>query len=300
MEVVLVEMSPGEFAARRVELLRDSVASLAASRGLSVPEAEATAERNIAQALWRGAATPGQLVRTAVGDGGVVGWIWVSMSGIAVPGMAWICDIVVDPPFRRQGIGGAIIAAAERELVELGEARLGLNVYGHNATAIRLYERLGFDVIRQVRARSLADVPAHPTTSVDLVPMSAPALERRLAATEAAYPPEREVRRAAAGDGLTMRTALADGIEVGWVWYGRHGPDRPGMGWIYQLDVDEPHRSQGYGTAILAAAEADLVRHGVRSAGLFVRGDNVRAQRLYERLGFELMSQEMSKPLPAL
>jgi ribosomal protein S18 acetylase RimI-like enzyme len=38
----------------------------------------------------------------------------------------------------------------------------------------------------------------------------------------------------------------------------------------------------------------------VGSAGLFVRGDNVRAQKLYERLGFELLSQEMSKSLPAL
>jgi mycothiol synthase len=101
-----------------------------------------------------------------------------------------------------------------------------------------------------------------------------------------------------ATEGMIVRTVLAGGVPVGWVWYGLRGPDRPGLAWIYQLDVDEPYRSRGYGTAVIAAVEADLARRGARGVGLYVRGDNLAAQRLYDRLGFELISQEMSKPLP--
>jgi ribosomal protein S18 acetylase RimI-like enzyme len=161
MNVVLVEMSAVDFTSRRAQLIRDSVDSLVESHGMSIPEAEAQAERSIAGSLPDGPGSPGQIVRTAMGaDGSVVGWIWVAMPGYAVPAMAWICDIAVDEPFRRQGYGGAILGAAEIELVDRGVGRVGLNVYGPNAAARRLYERQGYGVIRQIRARHHVETAA--------------------------------------------------------------------------------------------------------------------------------------------
>lgn len=45
--------------------------------------------------------------------------------------------------------------AAERELVDRGVSRLGLNVFGANKTAVRLYERLGYQVIAQQMTKPL-------------------------------------------------------------------------------------------------------------------------------------------------
>jgi mycothiol synthase len=305
MNVLLVDMAPADFRDRRAQLVRDSADALMASRGMTPPEAEARAEESVAASLPDGPRTAGHLVRTALGaDGRAIGWIWVAMPGHAMPSMAWICDIAVDEPYRRHGYGAAVLGAAELELAELGVARVGLNVYGSNDTARRLYERQGYHVIRQVRARHLSDVSGLPPAGVSLEPIGPAEYERRMDITEAMYPPEREVRKAVPQGlhtpGMWVFRIVADGQPVGWIWYGLHGPDRPGMAWIYQLDIDEPFRGRGYGTAALAAAEADLARHGSRSAGLFVRGENTAAQRLYDRLGFELISQEMSKPLPAL
>lgn len=305
MNVLLVDMAPVDYRDRRAELVRDSADALMASLGVTPPEAEARAEQSVAASLPDGPRTAGHLVRTALGaDGRPIGWIWVAMPGHAMPSMAWICDIVVDEPYRRHGYGAAVLSAAELELAQLGVGRVGLNVYGENETARRLYERLGYHVIRQVRARHLSDVSGLPPAGVTLEPIGRDEYERRMDITEATYPPEREVRKAMPlglrTPGMFVFRIVVEGHAVGWIWYGLHGPDRPGMAWIYQLDIDEPFRGHGHGTAALTAAEADLARHGARSAGLYVRGENTAAQRLYKRLGFELISQEMSKPLPAL
>lgn len=308
MDVVLVDMAAGDFAARQEQLIRDTAEALMASLGMTLPEAEARAAESVAASLPDGPRTPGHLLRTALGaDGRVIGWIWTAMPGHAVPSMAWICDIVVDEPYRRHGYGAAVLTAAEVELAELGVGRVGLNVYGDNDTARRLYERQGYHVIRQVRARHLSDVSGRPPGTVVLSPITPEEYERRMDVTEATYPPERQVRKAMPSGlrtpDMSVRSVVAPAVPdgpVGWIWYGLHGPDRPGMAWIYQLDIDPPFRGRGYGTAALAAAEADLVRRGARSVGLFVRGENTAAQRLYERLGFELISQEMSKHLPPL
>jgi len=45
--------------------------------------------------------------------------------------------------------------AAEEELVHRGVTKLGLNVFGGNTTAIRLYESLGYEVISQQMSKPL-------------------------------------------------------------------------------------------------------------------------------------------------
>jgi ribosomal protein S18 acetylase RimI-like enzyme len=314
MGLILVEMNRDDFARRRGPLVAGYAAAIASPRGLSAPEAAAEAERDVAEQVPRGPATPGQLMRKAVAGDAEVGWIWVSLPGPAMPGMAWISNVEVDPGHRCLGYGRAIIEAIEAELVALGVPRLGLNVFAGNDAACRLYERLGFEVTAEQRTRSLVDVPA--CDGIELVPMTDYAARvealgadyaQDLVQEQGLWHGEAEARaarklaellpRGADTEGALLRTAMAGGTPVGWVWAGLPTPPRPGMGWLHNIDIDEAYRSRGYGRAVIAAIEAELVRRGVRRMGLTVHGYDVGARRFYERLGYEVQSQQMAKVL---
>ena len=258
MAVVLQPMSVPEFADRRVGLIRDTADSLSAQLGLPVPEAEAVAERATAATLPLGPETPDHLLRTAVDDGRVVGWIWISMPGTFVPDTAWISDVEVDPPFRSQGYGRAIMLAGEAVLTGSGIDRVGLNVDGRNERARRLYEKLGYAVTRQQWALALGDLPRVTGSPVTL-----------------------------SRDG----TATVDGRTVGRVAYTDHHRDRPGTGWITEFTAG----SRAHRAAIIVAVGQDLLGRGARSLGTEVAGDDRELRALVEELGFRLIAQQMTK-----
>jgi ribosomal protein S18 acetylase RimI-like enzyme len=316
MPLSLVELSPVDFARRRASLITSYACAIMTPRELTEAEAAAEAARDVAERLPRGAATRGQLMRKALVDGTEVGWIWVSLPGPAMPEQAWINDVEVDPEFRSRGYAAAIITAAEAELAGLGVSRLGLNVFGDNTTAIRLYQRLGFAVTAQQYSRPLTDVP--PSDGIGLVPMAD--YENRIEALFADYAQDlvdeqglwhgaaesRAARklaellpRGARTEGMILRTVVAHGVPVGWVWAGMPAPPRPALGWLHNIEIDEAYRNQGYGSTAVAAIEAELVRRGVRTMGLNVHGSNVGARRLYQRLGYRLLAQQMARQLTA-
>ncbi|MEU7904535.1 GNAT family N-acetyltransferase [Actinoplanes sp. NPDC049118] len=315
MALTLLEMDDRDFASRREPMVTGYATAISVARGLSLPEAAAESERDIAERLPRGPATRGQLLRKAVVDGAEVGWIWVSLPGTTMPEMAWISDVEVDAGHRRRGYGAAIITAVEAELAQLGVSRLGLNVFGDNDTARRLYERLGFEVTAQQRSRSLVDVPS--AAGVELVPMIDYAgrvetlfaeYAQHLVEEQGVWHGEAEARSARRlaellphGDrteGTIMRTVLAKGEPAGWVWAAMPAPPRPGLGWLHHVGIDEAFRSRGHGRAVIAAIEAEMVHRGVRGLGLNVDGSNQGARRLFERLGYGLLAQQMAKDLP--
>lgn len=314
MPLMLVEMTAADFARRREPMVATYARAISASRGLSVAEAESEAARDVAGQLPRGPATRGQLLRKALTDGTEVGWIWLSLPGTTMPELAWLSDVEVDPPFRGQGYADAIITAAEVELAARGVPGLGLNVFGDNSTARRLYDRLGFRVTAQQYSRALTDVPV--AEGIKLAPLTD--YESRIEALFTEYAQdlveeqglwhgEAEARAArklaellpdgVRTEGMILRSVVAEGVRVGWVWAGMPAPMRPGMGWLHNIGIDEPNRSRGYGRAAIAAVEAELVHRGVRSLGLNVHGSNDRARRLYERLGYRLLAQQMVKDL---
>ncbi len=66
---------------------------------------------------------------------------------------------------------------------------------------------------------------------------------------------------------------------------GRSGPAGP-LGEIYVLGVDPASPIRGLGTPLTVTGLAHLRDRGPADVSLYVEGDNVRALRLYERLGF--------------
>jgi mycothiol synthase len=77
-------------------------------------------------------------------------------------GMGWIRALGVRPPWRRRGLGRALLLHAFGELYARGQRRIGLGVDAENTTgAVRLYERAGMRVAWQsdTYERQLAPVP---------------------------------------------------------------------------------------------------------------------------------------------
>ena len=99
-----------------------------------------------------------------------------------------------------------------------------------------------------------------------------------------------------ATEGQLMFAGEVDGEVVGFLWIALPTSERP-QAWIYEIQVDEAHRRRGHGRALMLAAEEELRARGVTRLGLNVFGHNPGARQLYESLGFETTSQQMSKAL---
>lgn len=152
----LEPMSNDEFAARRVQLVEGYAQDIAVSRSLDIEHARKTTEERTDNLLPQGTSTPDMLLFVGkVGDE-QVGWIWLALPQAPErPDTAWIHNIYVDAGHRGKGYGRALMLAAEEELVRRGVPRLGLNVFGYNKPAIRLYESLGFEIASQHMAKPL-------------------------------------------------------------------------------------------------------------------------------------------------
>jgi ribosomal protein S18 acetylase RimI-like enzyme len=57
---------------------------------------------------------------------------------------AHILLLYVEPPHRRQGIGSALLAHAERWAQQRGDRQIGLQVFCDNQDGLDLYDRLGY------------------------------------------------------------------------------------------------------------------------------------------------------------
>ncbi|MEV8512390.1 GNAT family N-acetyltransferase [Dactylosporangium sp. NPDC051484] len=87
-----------------------------------------------------------------------------------------------------------------------------------------------------------------------------------------------------------------DGAVAGHIWLGLPDEKRP-QAWVYEVQVAAAHRGKGYGRALMLAAEEELKARGVTRLGLNVFGPNTVARGLYESLGYETASVQMSKEL---
>lgn len=94
---------------------------------------------------------------------------------------------------------------------------------------------------------------------------------------------------------LFLRALKPDGTPVGAVWLGPHPRGVPDCGFLYFIEIDEPHRGAGYGRALLKAAEEAARSQGANSLELNVFGSNDRAVQLYETSGYGIVTQQMRK-----
>ncbi|PPF61678.1 mycothiol synthase [Clavibacter michiganensis] len=212
-------------------------------------------------------------------------------------------EFVVDPEFRRNGLGGILL----ERILDGAEPGIAGWAHGDHPASRILAERTGFEPARTLYQLRMP-VPAAPSTDSGnegagsanegiVVEAFRPGIDDdawvELNARVFADHPEQgsitvddlHARMADAwfdaGDFLIAR----DGDRlVAYNWLKIEGPDEPGE--IYVVGVDERYAGQGLGRMLMQRAFDRLRERGVSTAALYVDADNVGAVHLYRSLGF--------------
>ena len=85
---------------------------------------------------------------------------------------------------------------------------------------------------------------------------------------------------------------------IGWLWLGA-SPADPDAGFVFDIIIDADVRGQGYGRAVMVAAEEFFRAQDKLRVGLDVLGGNDVARALYESLGYRPIQTAMTKTLGA-
>lgn len=85
----------------------------------------------------------------------------------------------------------------------------------------------------------------------------------------------------------------AGGNKIGVLWV----QVKERKAFIFDFVIDEAFRGKGYGKQALAAMDEKLKSMDVESVGLHVFGDNIAAQELYKKAGFQITGIHMKKTL---
>lgn len=126
--------------------MTDDYAQSFVDAGILTPdEAAERAARDIAEILPEGIDTPGQHLWTAWDGDAAVGTLWVAVRDGGPRPTAYVYLIEVSPEHRRRGHARAMMTWLAAWCRERDIASIGLNVFGHNLGAQRLYQELGFE-----------------------------------------------------------------------------------------------------------------------------------------------------------
>ena len=72
---------------------------------------------------------------------------------------------------------------------------------------------------------------------------------------------------------------------------------KDGKAFVYNFIIDEEFRGKGFGKRALIAMDKKLKEMDVESIALHVFGDNITAQELYKKMGYQITGIQMKKVL---
>ena len=143
--VELVTMSGDEYDDFERELITSYADDMAASGMLTIEAARETSLRQTRELLPQGSSTPGLFVFSARVNGVRVGILWVGVTIDSDGPRSYVYNVEIDPDRRGEGLGRAVMLAAERHALEHGCRLIALNVFGFNDVARNLYVSLGYE-----------------------------------------------------------------------------------------------------------------------------------------------------------
>jgi GNAT superfamily N-acetyltransferase len=135
-------MTEAEFADWRAESVLGYAADIADSGTLPAAEAAIAAEMQFNQILPAGLRTENHSFLCLCTDVDVVATNWIGHQ--YGPGVSWVYGVETHAGHRGKGYGRAAMIVGEQATLAAGDTHLGLNVFGHNAVAIGLYESMGY------------------------------------------------------------------------------------------------------------------------------------------------------------
>ncbi|MFH9739498.1 GNAT family N-acetyltransferase [Streptomyces roseolus] len=224
----------------------------------------------------------------------------------------------VDEPDRGRGRGTVAALAAEEVLRGWGCSDVRVSMPADAAAALALARALGYAELSRNMLKELADPPPAPPPGVEVRPMTEDEFTAWQATAKESFArswtdrgvPEDQARAKAeashrellpeglASPGTAFHVALADGRAVGNVWTAVRELE-PGVsaGYVYDVEVAEERRGQGYGRALMLLAERVTREAGESRLGLHVFAGNAPAIRLYESLGYRTTHVNSAKRL---
>jgi ribosomal protein S18 acetylase RimI-like enzyme len=142
--ITLSPMTEPEFQAYRVKVIQEYAREKILAGNWSQDEALERSRDQVESLLPQGIQTPNNYLFSLKNENGEkVGLLWYA-SPPKQPGLAFIYDFEIYPPFRRRGFASQAIAALEQEAKSRGLKRIELHVFGHNTAARALYNKMGF------------------------------------------------------------------------------------------------------------------------------------------------------------
>ena len=260
---------------------------------------------------------PERDARVALVDGQRAGFARLSARHRSPGQVVHRAEIWTFTPWRRRGVGSALLAWAEGRGSEIkaagsigsaGEPHLmSGGVEMRNAVGVAFAEAHGYERIRYAfEMRRPLDLPIHDVPlppGIELRPVREDHHRAIFDATaeafrdhwEAAERTDDDFRLLFAEPALdTSLWAIAwagdevAGASINWIDPDENERLGSDMGWLGQVSVRRAWRRQGVGAAIITASLRTLRDRGMTGAGLGVDAENpTGALALYEKLGFE-------------
>jgi ribosomal protein S18 acetylase RimI-like enzyme len=75
-----------------------------------------------------------------------IGMLWFAVTVTGAHRTAFIYDFNIDEAQRGKGYGRDALTALDKQAAAMGIESISLHVFAHNSTAIRLYEKMGYEV----------------------------------------------------------------------------------------------------------------------------------------------------------
>jgi len=212
----------------------------------------------------------------------------------------WMSEIFVREPFRRRGIGRALLASCIAEWRLRGGHQVETELRREQVAAAGLCQSAGFVdrgkfyAIAPVATRDIGRQPGVDVRPIEDTDADFDAVTRLLAELGRPTPSEEQLpalRRTYAqhvGRATTgSRLASLDGRPVGFISLELRTRLRDGLpeAWIPDLIVAEAARGRDIGAALLDAAFATAVERGATAAKLESGSHRTVAHRLYEAAG---------------
>ncbi|MDV9199316.1 GNAT family N-acetyltransferase [Streptomyces sp. Wh19] len=146
-------MTPAEYPEWLVSEKAAYVGDIVRAGALSPEEAVLKSDRDFAELIPEGLATPDNtfLVIEAAGEPIGTGWLRHGY----LPGVTYGFSLYVQERHRGKGYGRAAMSAGEQATLAAGDSTLMFTVWGGNEVAMNLYTRAGYRVVEERRSLAL-------------------------------------------------------------------------------------------------------------------------------------------------